>query len=129
VEGFKSVISAGKEAINATIIINGGAVIALLSFMASTIGKHSDPTSQWRPEPNYLMLFAFPLLLLGCGVLCGGLAFGARYIAQFLYFDPDKKLAVRIGHIFNALSWLMTAGSLFAFGAAVYLCYQGFLST
>jgi hypothetical protein len=120
VEGFKAVMAAGKEAINSAIIINGGAVFALMSFMAASIGKSKS---------NYLMLFAYPLFLFGGGVFCGGAAFGTRYISQFLYRDYNIPKRVRLGHIFNGLSWILIICSFLAFGLAVYLCYSGFLAS
>ena len=39
VEMFRSVMDAGKEAINAAILLNGGAVIALMAFVGNAAGK------------------------------------------------------------------------------------------
>jgi hypothetical protein len=118
IENFRAVISAGKEAINASIIINGGAVFALMSFMANAIAK---------PGPNYLLLFAYPLFLFGMGVLLGGTSYGTRYISQFFYAHYDKPTWMKAGHLFNVLSWLFTASAFLLFAVAVYLCYSGFL--
>ena len=36
---FNSVIESGREALNALVLVNGGAVVALLGFMGATISK------------------------------------------------------------------------------------------
>lgn len=114
IEMFKSVIDAGREALNALILINGGAVIALLGFMGATISKGM---------PNSLGYeLTFPLLQFGFGVLVGALGFGSRYIAQFFY-AAKYRIA---GHTFNAISSLLAASGFILFGFAMYGAYQAF---
>ena len=113
-ENFRAVIDAGKEAINAAIIINGGAVIALMAFVGNSAAKYGH---------QVVSLTATPLLLFGVGVFCGGVAFGTRYISQFLYAHvPNKKLIIA-GHVFNAVSWLVTTASFVLFAAGVLVGY------
>lgn len=119
-ENFRQVMAAGKEAINASIIINGGAVIALMSFMGNSVGKS---------KTNYLMALAYPLFMFGAGVFCGGVAFGTRYISQFFYADFNSPKKVRCGHWFNAISWLLIISSYLAFLIAVFGCYGSFLAS
>jgi len=120
-ENFRVVMQAGKEAINAAIIINGGAIIALMSFLANAIGKPG--------RVNYLMAFSYPLFLLGCGVFFGGVAFGTRYISQFLYADLENVRTRKAGHCFNALSWILTISSFLSFAVAVFACYTSLLAS
>jgi hypothetical protein len=120
IENFRVVLAAGKEAINAAIIINGGAVIAVMSFMGATAGKQGF---------NYLMLFAHPLFLFGTGVLLGGVSFGSRYISQFCYSYPDKPSVKKCGHFANGASWFFTADSFLAFAIGVWESYSGLLTT
>jgi hypothetical protein len=115
VENFKAVIAAGKEAINAAIIINGGAVISLMAFMGNVAAKS---------EKNFVHLLAFPLLLFGMGVFCGGIAFGTRFISQFLYSAWEKPKSVTAGHWFNAFAWLAVVVSGICFAAGIFVCYH-----
>lgn len=122
-EDFRVVLQAGKETINAAIIINGGAIIALMSFLANAAGK---------PGPaNYLLAFAFPLLLLGSGVLFGGIAYGMRYLAQFFYayHSTRRPINVLIGHWCSGASWVCVILSFLAFLSAVVSCYGTLLSS
>jgi len=43
IEMFKSVIESGREALNALVLVNGGAVVALLGFMGATLSKSLPP--------------------------------------------------------------------------------------
>ena len=76
-EFFKSVIDSGREALNALVLINGGAVVALLSFMGVTLSKglFFELGSNLKCS----------ILSFGFGVLMGALGFGGRYLSQFLY--------------------------------------------
>lgn len=113
VANFNAVLAAGKEAINASIIINGGAVIALMAFMGNVVSKASNI--------HYVALLANSLMFFGVGTLCGGVAFGTRYISQFLYGHYPNKNALMAGHIVNGLSWLVTLSAFLSFAWAVYL--------
>lgn len=114
-ENFRAVIDAGKEAINAAIIINGGAVIALMAFMGNIATKYGK---------EVIPHVATPLLAFGIGAFCGGIAFGTRYICQFFYAGaPNNKLIVT-GHVFNAVSWLVTTAAFAAFVTGVFLGYS-----
>ncbi|WP_218669160.1 hypothetical protein, partial [Xanthomonas axonopodis] len=68
---FKSVLDTGKSAIDALLIINGGAVVVLLG-MLSNLAKESNGDELAR----YL---ALPLLQFGLGVLCAAATFALRY--------------------------------------------------
>jgi hypothetical protein len=112
-ENFRVVIEAGKEAINAAILINGGAVIALMAFVGNAAGHGSS---------KVVIAMAVPLLLFGYGALFGGLAFGGRYISQFCYAASRgvKRPALIIGHILNGLTWLVTLLAFLAFARGVF---------
>jgi hypothetical protein len=115
VENFKAMISAGKEAINSSIIINGGAVIALMSFMGNAVGKSGA---------RYIPLLSSRLLFFGTGVFCGGLSFGLRYVAQFLYSKPSRKKLIMFGHCVNGLVWIATSSALLCFVLGVLVSYH-----
>ena len=111
-------MAAGKEAINAAIIINGGAVIALMAFVGNSAARYGH---------QIVNLAATPLLLFGIGVFCGGVAFGTRYVSQFLYARPQNKKLVMLGHVFNGVSWIVTTGSFVIFAVGVFIAYLGLI--
>ncbi len=86
-EMFKAVTEAGRSALHSIVIINGGAVVALLGVMANLAGKESG-----KVFGGYL---ALPLLEFGLGVLCGGLGFAFRYFSQACYSEATRAEATR----------------------------------
>lgn len=120
IELFKSVIEAGKEALNATLIINGGAVIAFLGFLGSMLSKGGA-------EALGLKL-TVPLCSFGFGVLFAALGFGIRYLAQFCFARRQKPSWIKAGHGLNIASILMAVASYTVFGFGVYNAYTAFVS-
>jgi len=116
IEMFKSVINAGKEALNAALLINGGAAVACLGFLGSVLSKGGTESLGLR--------FTVPLLAFGFGVLAGALGFGVRYCSQFFYAKNHQKT----GHTFNGISTLFAACAYAAFGSGVYAVYLAFAS-
>lgn len=114
IEMFKSVIDAGKEALKAAMLINGGAVVALLGFMGAVISKGLS---------NKLGLaLTTPLIAFGAGVLAAGLAFGFRYISQAIYSSRH----LTVGHVVNGISTLLAVISFALFAFGLYGAYQAF---
>lgn len=105
IEMFKSVMDAGKEALNALLLINGGAVVAILGFLGTAFSKD-------RFSPQLGLSLTYPLAYFGLGVLAGALAFGIRYVAQACFAGEWKKW----GMAFNVLSILAGLGGYAAFG-------------
>jgi hypothetical protein len=106
IEAFKATVESGREALNALLLINGGAVVALLGFVGAMAAK-----------PNGLAVatsMRAPLLRFGVGVLLGAVAFGARYVSQALYASNMRKA----GHVANAVSIALSAAgySVFVWG-------------
>lgn len=81
IEMLKAVLEAGKSALHALLIINGGAVVALLGVMSNLAGKNSGVALA-----KYL---ALPMLQFGIGVLVGALGFAFRYFSQACYTGSD----------------------------------------
>lgn len=103
-EAFKATIESGREALNALLLINGGAVVALLGF----VGAMASKTNGMAVAAS----MRAPLLRFGTGVLLGALAFGARYLAQAFYASDMN----RCGHAFNALSISLAIAGYVVFG-------------
>lgn len=116
IEMFKSVIDAGREALNALVLINGGAVVALLGFMGATISK-GLPASLG-------MQLTRPVLFFGLGVLMGAVGFGVRYLTQACYSNQRNTL----GMVFNVTSIIAAVGGYLLFGSGVYAAYSAFVA-
>jgi len=114
IEMFKSVIDAGKEALNALLLINGGAVVALLGFLGANIAKEGSAALGMRLTSS--------LLLFGVGVLLGAVAFGVRYLSQAVYAVERNK----IGSTLNVLTILIAIAGYIVFGFGVYGAYLAF---
>lgn len=113
-EMLKGTLDAGREALNAIVIVNGGAVIALLGFLGAAISKDM---------PRALGLgLTIPLLLFGGGVLLGALGFGARYISQACYSGDHPKW----GQGFTILAVALGLAAYASFGSAMYGAYNAF---
>jgi len=112
-ENFKSVILAGQNALKSAMLINGGAVVALLTT--------------WKAEsPTLLKLLAAPLLWFVAGVLLDALATGATYVSQLCYAldaDSGEKLFKR-GQIFHCLAILLVGASYMTFLYGTCLVYS-----
>jgi hypothetical protein len=115
IEMFKSVIESGREALNALVLVNGGAVVALLGFMGATISKG-------LPQSLGLNL-TLPILQFGAGVLMGALGFGARYFSQASYASQRKKWGVSF--MLGAIAF--AAAGYVSFSCGIYGAYRAFL--
>jgi hypothetical protein len=82
IEMLKAVLEAGKSALHALLIINGGAVVAMLGVMSNLVGK-----SGGAALARYL---ALPLLQFGIGVLLGAIGFAFRYLSQASYSNSSS---------------------------------------
>ncbi len=112
IEMFRSVIEAGREALKAVVLINGGAAVAALGFIGAIFS---------RAAPSALGLgLASSLLLFGSGVLAAAVGFGVRYLAQWCYASDLEGT----GHTFNGLSILLVIAAYALFGCGVYGIYE-----
>jgi hypothetical protein len=113
-EMFRTVIEAGKEALNAALLINGGAVVAVLSFLGATVGKAASGALG--------LALTTPLLCFGCGVLSTGLAFAGRYFTQYFY-ERDTTGA---GVGFHVITVVLGIAAYACFGYGIYLSHAAF---
>lgn len=120
IEIFKTANEAGREALKAALIINGGAVIAFLGFLGSMLSKGGA-------EALGLKL-TIPLCSFGFGVLFAALGFGVRYLTQFCYAKRGKKAWINAGHFSNFVTILLATAALTVFGFGVYRAYAAFVS-
>jgi hypothetical protein len=77
-ESFKAVISAGQSAIKASLLLNGGAAVALLTFISHLATIKPEKVSQFAPS---IVPFAF-------GALAIVVTAGLTYLSQWFYASP-----------------------------------------
>jgi hypothetical protein len=113
-EMLKGTLEAGKEALSAIVLTNGGAVVALLGFLGAALAKDF-------PRALGLRL-TVPLLCFGIGVLLGALAFGARYLSQAFYAGGHSGW----GQGFTLAAVVIAVVAYATFGWALWNGYQSF---
>ena len=113
-EMAKAACAAGQGALKATIIINGGASVALLAFISNT----------WMSNADSIAGVAGALIFYVAAVLCGAVAAGTTYISQFAWGFKWPKTA----HIVNLLTVLIGVGSYVLFALGTYHAYQAFIT-
>ncbi len=115
IEMFRSVISAGQNAIRTSFLMNGGASVALLAF----IGHLAEI------KPSSVVAFANVLLPFVLGVLAMTLTSGCTYISQWLY-DSAKPKAQSWGFGLNILCIILGLLSYVFFVWGMYCAYSAF---
>ncbi len=82
-EMFKSVIDAGQNAIKGSMLLNGGAAIAMLAFIGNLADK----------DAARAMHFASTIVPFAVGALFAGMLSGATYLSQWLYAHEKTEKA------------------------------------
>ena len=113
-ETYRFMIASGQSAMKATVLINGGAAIALLAFIG-----HLVASAQASSIPE----LAVPLAGFVAAVLCGVMSIVLTYVTLSSY-SADK---VTRGNISNWFAVGFVVLSYVLFGLGSWLAYQGFL--
>jgi hypothetical protein len=113
-EVFKSVISAGQNALKSVILINGGAAVALLAFIGSIWNESIDDIAIKK------LLISMAIFVVG--VLLGGIAAGLTYLVQLSYNHQKNKL----GLIFNIITNILVSISYITFVIASIIAFVAF---
>lgn len=117
IEMLKAVLEAGKSALHALLIINGGAVVALLGVMSNLVGKPGGALLA-----KYLSL---PLLQFGIGVLIAAVGFAFRYLSQACYSEkltPNDRYDAW-GNKLRYIAILLAVSGYVLFGFAMVNAY------
>lgn len=130
VEMFKSVIEAGLNALKSAIVVNGGAAVALLAFLASII-KIPSPANDALTNNLASALLIF---LIGTGH--AATASGTRYLSQAAfssalqddYNNKSKSCWNCIGKFFQILSIILGLVAYAAFYYGGWTAYQAFIT-
>jgi hypothetical protein len=114
IESFKATIESGRETLNSIVLINGGAVVAILGFLGAVAVKGT--------EAQLAGWLTLPLLLFGLGVLFGSFGFGLRYLSQALYTGKIEKY----GNLLRYAAVLSAVAAYVCFALGVGNAYFAF---
>lgn len=81
---FNSVIGLAKISLQAVLLVNGGAAIALLAFLGNLASTQS--------QSSLVRILAFALLCFAIGVLAGLIGMGVSYLAQYRFLEAESQL-------------------------------------
>lgn len=114
-EMTRAVIGFGQGAIRSLVLINGGAAIAVMTFIGNS--KNEDL--------KLVKALSQSLLLFSSGVAAAALVAGFAYVAQFLY-DGSSGRMPKLGIGFHYLAVLVAMISLALFVWGLVNSYFGF---
>lgn len=111
IELFKSVITSGQNTLRASMLLHGGAAVALLAFIGHLVVNPStrELVGQFAPIMTCFLI----------GVLNVVICHGTTYVGQYCYHHKKNTL----GHIFNITSSVL---SIFGYGLFAYACYLSY---
>jgi len=105
IEMFRSVMTAGQNAVKSAFLINGVAAVAVLAFIAQKGALHGVVDA---------------LLPFSWGVFLAAATSGMTYLSQWLYAKPEMAIAVKAGWVLNIGCMALGASSYVAFMLGVY---------
>lgn len=114
VELFRSVITYGSAAMKSSLLINGGAAVAILAFIGNIWTKETGLEAV-KSLTTAILLFSF-------GVLAAALGTAGSYFSQYCYAEPFP----RAGIVFHTLTVMFVLGSFALFGFGSYEAYAAF---
>lgn len=117
-EMLRSVITTGQSALKSSLLINGGASVAILGFIGS-VWSDSKTTSM-------LPSLSISLLLFVWGVLSAAIAAGATYVSQAGYGREFGSKSQAIGRFCHVVAVLGVVGAYAFFGLGAWRAYVAF---
>lgn len=113
-EMFRSVIAAGQAAIRSSLLLNGGAAVALLAFMGH-LAQHT---------PAKVVDFAICLLLFTLGALAIVMVSGGTYLSQWFYASNSSRTQ-QLGFVLNIVCIVLDILSYALFtGGLIEIYYE-----
>lgn len=115
-EMFRSVIDTAKAALNTSILVNGGASVALLALLGNLVARpNPTPPALQQGLIVSLAFFAF-------GVLLGAIATSSTYLSQFCYQNERRRIAIA----FHSLTAVLVLSTYVTFALGLSNAYYAF---
>ena len=106
-ETYKSMMSYGSNAVKFVLLVNGGAVIALLTFLGNFAKNNAAPIGMAWPMGCFLF-----------GVVVGGFATITAYMTQLALYNEGIGKTLKYDHTFWLyLSLILVVVGVLLFGA------------
>lgn len=123
IELFGAVIAPEKSDLHSIIIINGSAVIVVMSIITTLVGKTDGKI--------LATALSLPILIFGFGIFSGEIGFAFRNLSQAFYkeyTDTSKDIFLKLARCMLAITIISGITGLVLFGVAIYISYIAFLS-
>jgi len=115
-EMLRATITTGQTALKSSLLINGGAAVAMLAFVGNLIGRKESHQGLLNFIPESLVCFVF-------GVLSAAIAAGCSYFSQAGYGGEFGKASRKIGVIGHLVAVIAVVASYVLFGRGAWLAY------
>jgi hypothetical protein len=113
IEFFRSIVASGQSAIQTSILINGGAAVAILAFIGNVA----------KQAPAAAADLADAVVRFAAGVLAAALGSGITYAGQYGFGFGWQRAAV----IFNVLAVVAVVAAYVLFGWGVKSAFDAFV--
>lgn len=118
-EMLRSVIVTGQFALKSSLLINGAAAVALLTFIGNI----------WNKDLTVVAGTAYALGSYVVGVMLAAVAVGITYLSQAGFGREFGKHSHAIGNWGRFVAVILVIASYIAFGCASFLAYRVFTGT
>ena len=108
---YKAVNMQGQNALKASLLINGGASLALLAFISITMGRNTGNST--------LLKLCSPMFQFAVATLLAAIAFGATYLTGLVQSVAASKKML--------FFWLFNLSAIFMIIASYVLFFTGSL--
>ncbi|MFT6491568.1 MAG: hypothetical protein ACJAWP_000449 [Porticoccus sp.] len=116
-EMLRATITTGQSALKSSLLINGGAAVAMLAFAGNIWGRREKYESLFCLIPDSLACFVY-------GVLSAAVAAGFSYFSQAGYGGEFGRYSTKIGVAAHVVAILSVVASYVLFGKGAWLAYM-----
>jgi hypothetical protein len=116
IEMLRGVVESAKIALTTSILVNGGATVALLAFLGNLLVKSAGPVPMQAPLVVAIMFFSG-------GVLVAAMATGSTYVTNYCYMQDWKRSGIGF-HVFTVA---LVIGAYVAFTGGLVAAYHAFI--
>lgn len=114
-ETYRSLITISIEALKVLVLLNGGAIVALLAYLGQVEARH-----------ELASLVAFPLRLFVVGLVLGALGFVGSYLTQLCLYNESALGKPHRHHYFLWGTIILGLGSIGAFACGAFATIGAF---
>jgi hypothetical protein len=117
VETYKSLITISVEMLKALVLLNGGAVVALLAYVGQAPNR-----------PQLAAHVRCPLAFFVAGLVSAGLAFGTSYLTQFALYNESVLPQRYRGPKHQVFLWITVTAGVLSLGSFSIGAFAGIMA-